>query len=169
MAPSAAVQKRAALAPDPGPERAQAIPSSDLPAAAFLSPKPIRFSDCDPAGIVYTARFVDIMNGVLEDFFSGALGLSYHDYIRSGVGLGYAKADCDFFRPGMMGDALVFSVLVDRIGNTAVTLAIHGHRGEEEVVRGRFVLVTTSLRLHRPIPIPAELRSALVDYQDRCR
>lgn len=167
--PRSETPQRPKLAPDPGPERGHAILASDLPDATFRSPKPVRFSDCDPAGIVYTARFVDIMNGVVEDFFSGALGVSYHDYIRSGVGLGYAKADCDFFRPGMMGDAMVFSVLVDRIGNSSVTLAIHGHRGEDEVVRGRFVLVTTSLHLHRPIPIPTELRSALVDYQDRCR
>lgn len=161
--------KRARPAVEPGPEREQPVVASALPRSVYRTPRLVRFSDCDPAGIVYTARFVDIMNGVVEDFFSGALGTSYHDYIRSGVGLGYAKADCDFFRPGIMGDTLDYSVLVGRIGNASVALTIHGHRGDEEVVRGRFVLVTTSLRLHRPIPIPTELRSALVDYQDRCR
>ena len=36
----------------------------------------VRFSDCDPAAFVYTPRFVDLVNGVVEDFFLGAAASS---------------------------------------------------------------------------------------------
>ena len=150
--------------------RASALPRSALPAAVFATPRLIRFSHCDPAGIVYTPRFVDLMNGAVEDFFPGALGLDYYRFIRDErVGLGYAKLDCDFFRPGLMGDQLVFSVVLDRIGGASATFIVHAHRREDEIVRGRLVMVTTSLDEHRAIALPDALRGALFAYQDRCR
>ena len=158
------------MADDEPTQRAKALPRSALPGGAFSTPRLIRFSHCDPAGIVYTPRFVDLMNGAVEDFFPGALGLDYYRFIRDEkVGLGYAKLDCDFFRPGLMGDRLVFSVVVGRIGGASATLTVHAHRGEDEIVRGRLVMVTTSLTEHRAIALPDALRTALLAYQDRCR
>jgi acyl-CoA thioesterase FadM len=155
---------------DEPPPRARPLGYSALPAGVFGARRQIRFSHCDPAGIVYTPRFVDLMNGVIEDFFPQALGLDYYRFIRDErIGLGYVKLDCDFFLPGLMGDQLVFSVVVGRIGGASATLVVHGHRGEDELVRGRLVMVTTSLAAHRPIPLPADLRTALTAYQDRCR
>lgn len=155
---------------DEPPPRARPLAYSALPAGAFGAERLIRFSHCDPAGIVYTPRFVDLMNGVIEDFFPQALGLDYYGFIRDErIGLGYAKLDCDFFLPGLMGDQLVFTVLIGRIGGASATFLIHAHRGAEEVLRGRLVMVTTSLTEHRAIPLPAPLRNALIAYQDRCR
>jgi acyl-CoA thioesterase FadM len=167
---SSAQASKAAAPTAAQPQRARPTAASELPAGAYRTPRQIRFSDCDPAGIVYTPRFVDLMNGVLEDFFPEALGLDYYGFIRDQkTGLGYVKVDCDFFLPGLMGDALTFSVAVERIGGASATFIVHGHRGEDEIVRGRLVMVTTSLLQHRAIPLPPELRNALVAYQDRCR
>jgi 4-hydroxybenzoyl-CoA thioesterase len=155
---------------DEPPPRARPQAYSTLPADAFGTPRLIRFSHCDPAGIVYTPRFIDMMNGVIEDFFPQALDLDYYGFIRDErIGLGYAKLDCDFFLPGLMGDQLTFTVLIGRIGGASATFFIHAHRGEEEVLRARLVMVTTSLTEHRAIPLPAALRDALAAYQDRCR
>jgi 4-hydroxybenzoyl-CoA thioesterase len=147
--------------------RARPTPRASLPRHAYTSSREIRFSDCDPAGIVYTPRFIDQMNGVIEDFFL-AQGLDYHGLIRGGLGLGYAHVGCDFFAPASMGETLSYTVLVNRIGATSVALSIHAHRGEEAVLRGEFVLVTTSLAVHRPVPLTPQIRSAFQAYQDHC-
>lgn len=150
------------------PDRGAA--ASQLPVGAWRITVPVRFSHCDPAGIVYFPRYFDIINGVVEDWFSGALGLVHHELIRDRrIGLGPAHVEADFVKPGFLGDALVFTVLVDRIGNSSLAVSVHAHRGEEPVLLVRLVIVTTSLDEHRSIPIPPDLRAALEAYRERCR
>jgi len=137
---------------------------------AWRTAVPIRFSHCDPAGIVYFARYFDIMNGVVEDWFGEALGIDYHEMIGPRrIGLGYVSANADFAKPGFMGDRLEFAVLVERIGRSSCTLAIHAFRGEEPVLRARLVIVTTSLQTHTSIALPDDLRAALERYQETCQ
>jgi acyl-CoA thioesterase FadM len=141
-----------------------------LPAAAWRAPVLIRFSHCDPAGIVYFARYFDIANSVVEDWFGAALGLSYHDFIgRRRTGLGFAHVSCDFVRPGMMGERLTFAVIVEGVGNASVKLALHAYHGTEPVLAMRLVMVTTSLTEHRAVPVPDDLRAALERYRETCR
>ena len=129
----------------------------------------MRFSHCDPAGIVYTPRFVDMMNGAIEDFFPGALGLDYHHILRDlRYGLGYASVACDFFMVASMGDTLTFTTLVEHVGGTSARLIVHIHRGDAEVCRGAFVMVPTNMADNRPIRFEA-LRQAMIAYQESCR
>ncbi|MGO4570865.1 acyl-CoA thioesterase [Microvirga sp. 2TAF3] len=131
---------------------------------------PVRFSHCDPAGIVYFARYFDMFNGVVEDWFGEALGIDYHAMIGPRrVGLGFVSAAAEFSRPGFMGDQLECAVVVQRIGRTSLTFRIHAFREEEPVLVARFVMVTTSLETHRSIPLPDDLRAALERYQETCR
>ena len=149
---------------------AEKLDAAALPSRAWRIVVPVRFSHCDPAGIVYFPRYFDMINGVVEDWFAGALGLPHHTFIRDRrVGLGPAHAEADFMRPGFLADELVFAVLVDRIGNSSLALSVHAHRGDEPVLKARLVIVTTSLVEHRAIPIPDDLRAALEAYQERCR
>lgn len=155
-----------------GPERARLVPPpfEALPAAIWRGEVPIRFSHCDPAGIVYFARFFDLMNGAVEDWFAEALGLSYHDLIGPRrVGLGYGHVEADFLRPCRMGERLTFAIEVTRVGGASATLAVHGYRDGEAVLGMRAVIVTTSLVEHRAIPLPDDLRAALVRYREACR
>ena len=153
-----------------GRERALPIHPRYFPDDAWTTMRMVRFSDCDPAGIFYTARFVDMVNGVVEDFFLSRLRISYHDLIQNErIGLGYKSADCDFFRPALMGDRLQFILLVEHIGRTSVIFSIHCVREIEEIMRCRLVMVTTSLNTHNAITIPRHLKDALAAYQDICR
>jgi acyl-CoA thioesterase FadM len=146
------------------------IAASALPAGAWRITVPVRFSHCDPAGIVYFPRYFDIINGVVEDWFAGALGLPHHHFIRDRrIGLGPAHAEADFMKPGFLADELVFAVLVDRIGNSSLALSVYAHRGEEPVLVARMTIVTTSLVEHRAIAIPDDLRAALARYRERCQ
>lgn len=129
--------------------------------------KRIRFSHCDPAGIVYFPRWFDLLNEVAEDWFADALGLDYHGFIRDGVGLGSAHAAADFFAPGHMGERIRFTPHLDRIGGASYTLLIDAHRGSEPILSARQVIVTTSLDAQRPIPLPSTLRDALTRYREK--
>ena len=125
----------------------------------------IRFGNCDPAGIVYTPKFFDIFNAVIEEWYEQALHLDYYEFIgKRRIGLGYVNAHSDFFSPCLMGDSLAMAVAIERIGNSSFVVLIHAFNGEKEALRGRFTVVITNLDNHCPQPIPSDLRSALLVY-----
>lgn len=148
-----------------------AVPArAEIPAGAHVAPVAIRFSHCDPAGIVYYARWFDMLNGVIEDFFPARLGFPYGEFIlRRRIGLGYAQAHADYLRPGFMGDTVDFAVLIEKIGGASLSLLVRGYRADEPVIAARLVIVTTDLEANRAIRIPDDLRAALERYQETCR
>jgi hypothetical protein len=47
------------------------------PKGAFTRTVPIRFSHCDPAGIVYFPHYFDMFNGLIEDWYTEQLDVNY--------------------------------------------------------------------------------------------
>ena len=45
----------------------------------FARSRLIRFSHCDPAGIVYFVNFFDMVGGVVENWFREAIGLPFQE------------------------------------------------------------------------------------------
>jgi acyl-CoA thioesterase FadM len=45
------------------------------PVGAFTRSVPVRFSHCDPAGIVYFPHYFDMFNGLIEDWYTQELFL----------------------------------------------------------------------------------------------
>ena len=145
-------------------------PYASLHPGVWRVETPIRFSHCDPAGLVYFARYFDILNGVVEDWFSAALGLSYAEFIGPRrIGLGYAGLAADFVQPGFMGDRMTVAVLLGRTGASSIALQLPFYRDGEPILMAAVTIVTTSLTEHRAIPVPDDLRSALARYEDHCR
>lgn len=128
----------------------------------------IRFAHCDPAGIVYFASHFDILNGVVEDWFSDGLGLPYHGLIgRRRVGLGYVHAGADFRLPARMGERLTYAVAVERIGSRSLPLKVTATRDGAEVLTASLVIVTTDIDRAKAIPIPDDIRAAVTAYREK--
>lgn len=127
----------------------------------------VRFSHCDPAGIVYFPRWFDLLNGVVEDWFTDGLCLDYRGFHEErGIGLGYGHAAADFFRPGFWNDRLDVFLRVARIGGASLELALTAFRDAEPVLAARLVIVTTALAERHAIPLPYDLRAAAERYRD---
>ena len=149
--------------------RISPIRASDLNPAVWKTRATIRFGQCDPAGIVYTPVYFDLFNVAIEEWYPASLGIDYYALLRDEkVGVGYGHASADFLLPSAMGDVLEIAIVVADIGRSSFELTLHAFKGEREAVRGRLVVVTTSLLKHGAIPIPAKLRHALEAYRDRC-
>ncbi|WP_448203939.1 acyl-CoA thioesterase [Azospirillum sp. sgz302134] len=142
---------------------------SPLPPAAFRVERPIRFSHCDPAGIVYFPVYFDMFNGVVEDWFTFGLGLNYAAMVlESRIGLPIVHAECDFLRPSRMGEMLTLGVLVEHIGRRSLGLRIIGQKDDVVRLSGQLTVVTTQLDGFAGIPIPDALRTTLEAYRDAC-
>ncbi len=138
------------------------------PPNAFTRSVTIRFSHCDPAGIVYFPHFFDMFNGVIEDWYTHELGFDYATLIMgSRLGFPAVHAACDFKIPSRIGEVIDFTLLVERIGRSSLGIAIVCHRDGIERLRGRMVTSMMSLATHKAEPMPPLLRAAIEAYQAR--
>ena len=132
--------------------------------SAFMTERRIRFSDCDPAGIVFYPQYFVMFNGLVEDWITDALGIRYHHLVMARqVGLPTVRLEADFKAVSRLGDAVCLALDVERLGTRSLTLALRcSGQGADDLRMGmRQVIVTTSLATHRAIEIPADLRAAI--------
>lgn len=122
----------------------------------------IRFSHCDPAGIVFFPQYLVLFNQLVEDWFTDGLGISYADLLGPRrIGLPIVHLECDFRAIGRMGETLTFGLAVERVGGKSLTLALDAGADGIERVASRQVLVFTDLETHRAIGLPEDVRAAL--------
>ncbi|MDQ0012767.1 4-hydroxybenzoyl-CoA thioesterase [Variovorax boronicumulans] len=137
----------------------------EAPSAEFRRPRLIRFSDCDPAGIVFYPQYFVMLNGLVEDWVNDGLGLSYHGLVaQRRIGLPTVKLDVDFRAVSRMGDPVMLGLAVERLGSRSMTLAVRCFGAESGEVRMQMtqVIVTTSLETHRAVAIPDDMRAAIL-------
>ncbi|HEX7908055.1 MAG TPA: thioesterase family protein [Paraburkholderia sp.] len=133
--------------------------------ATFERPVRIRFSHCDPAGIVYFPQYLVMTNALVEDWFNEGLNIDYAHMIgQRRVGLPIVKLDCDFSRPSQMGETITLTLNVTAIGRRSISIEIVGHCNGETRFRSKQVLVTISIESGTSIDIPADIASALATY-----
>ena len=134
---------------------------------SFVRERLIRFSDCDPAGIVFYPQYFVMFNGLVEDWVEEELGVGYRRLIvERRIGLPTVKLEAEFRAVSRMGDRVSLYLDVARIGGRSLSLDLRCQGaspdgGEELRMRIRQVLVTTSLETHRSIDVPADLRAAI--------
>jgi 4-hydroxybenzoyl-CoA thioesterase len=131
----------------------------------FSTGRKIRFSHCDPAGIVYFANFFDMIGGLVEDWFGDAIGVSFNEmHIGQRVGFPIVNTGCEFFRPCHLGDQLVLELAIVKLGRSSIEFSICGRVGGEEKFRARHKVALMSLDTLRSMPIPDELRAKMQPY-----
>jgi 4-hydroxybenzoyl-CoA thioesterase len=129
----------------------------------FARARRIRFSDCDPAGIVFFPQYFVMFNGFVEQWVDEGLGLSYAGLImQRRIGLPTVRLEADFRAISRIGDDVTLALGVQHLGGRSITLDLHcdGPDGQRRVSIKQ-VLVTTSLETHKAIEIPPDLREAI--------
>ena len=134
-----------------------------MTAVSFERERLIRFSDCDPAGIVFYPQYFVMLNGLVEDWFNDGLHVGYETMVaQRRIGLPTVRLEADFRSVSRFGDRVRLALALERIGGRSLTLQLQclGANGETRL-QMRQVLVTTSLDTHQAIDIPSDLREAL--------
>ena len=137
---------------------------SSRPGMTFSRTRRIRFSDCDPAGIVFYPQYFVLFNDLLEEWIDALLPGGFADYIvRSRFGMPTVRLEADFKAVSRMGDEVILMLDVTRIGQRSFDLALNcmGAADGRPRMSARQTLVTTSLDTHKSIRIPPQLREAL--------
>ena len=133
---------------------------------SFKKTVKVRFSDTDPAGVMYFPRFLDCFHAVFEDWFDEQLGMPYQWVLeQSGIGFPTVHTECDYRRPCRFGDLLEIELRVTRVGGRSFTCAyrVRGVGAHEVRVSASMVTATVRLADFVPVDIPAPLRSRLLE------
>lgn len=138
------------------------------PSVAFTRCVPIRFSHCDPAGIVYFPHYFDMFNGLIEDWYGQELGYDYAELITGGrYGFPFVHIECDFKIPSRIGEVIDLTLLIEELGRSSLTIAIICHRDNVVRLRARMVTAMMSLETKKAVPMPDGLREAIESYRQR--
>lgn len=130
--------------------------------------KRVRFAHCDPAGIVFYPRYVELLNEIVEDWFEEGLGVDFHSlHVEHGLAIPTVRLDVEYLAPSRYGDLLSFRLAVAHIGNTSLQLSVMVYSDEQLRVRARLKVVMTSLAKLKPVPITEEFwRPKFLAYLD---
>lgn len=126
----------------------------------------VRFGDCDPAGIVFYPRYLEMFNNLVEDWCREGLKFSFDDIvIKNGWGLPTVHLEADFVAPSRLGDVLTASLFVRELGVSSIQadIVLSGPEGEDRV-RGKVVLVLMDRKTVRARPIPDDMRARIAPF-----
>lgn len=127
---------------------------------------PIEFNHCDPAGIVFYPRYFEMTNSVVENFFGDVIGYPFarmHLDMQGGVPT--ARIEANFLAPSRLGDRVLFTLELRRIGRSSVALTITGRMGEEVRMTADFTLVW--IDHGKAAPWPEEIRQRMTDFMEK--
>ena len=91
----------------------------------FLSrPYRIEWGHCDPAGIVYAPRFLEMFGESTIMLFEKALGVRKRDMLKAQGVLGFPMVDVSakFSRPAAYGDDVILEAEAPAFGNSSFTI-----------------------------------------------
>lgn len=127
----------------------------------------IRFRHCDPAGIVFYPRYLEIVNDTVEDWFEH-MGFAFKTMQeRFGAGVPTVNLNVRFASPCRQGDRLQLSLVCHRLGDSSIVLGIRSAQAGNPVFEAEVVLCFTSIgeRVEK-LSIPAEIRHQIQQYLD---
>jgi 4-hydroxybenzoyl-CoA thioesterase len=129
---------------------------------AFTTEFTARFSDVDPAGIIYFARLIDFFHRALEVYFEERLLTSYANMVQQQrVGMPVVRVEGDFFVPVAFGEKFLVQVVPHKLGKSSVTMEYTVLKQDKPCAKFLITHVTTDLIAFKPIPIPEALRAAM--------
>jgi 4-hydroxybenzoyl-CoA thioesterase len=123
----------------------------------------VRYAHCDPGRIVYFARFFDMFDAALEDWFAEGLGAPWGDDFIGARNLHTPSlaVACEFLRACRLGDRLDFDLWPTRLGRSSMDLALSGSVAGEERMRVAWTLCVVSHDSWKSVPIPDDLRARM--------
>jgi acyl-CoA thioester hydrolase len=134
-----------------------------VPATAFEVRDRVRWSDCDPFGIIYYGAYVRLFQVAEEELFR-ACGLPFSELrVNRGVWIPRKALQMEFHSPAQLDEAVVVRVWFGRIGTTSITMRFEVFRADDRLHRasGSLTVVSVDKATMVPLPLPDEVRQLL--------
>ncbi|GAA6174127.1 acyl-CoA thioesterase [Sulfitobacter pacificus] len=127
----------------------------------FTTTRELRFGDCDISGTAYFPSYLDLLNGVNEEFWTH-IGYPWHEMIwKERWGTPTVHLTCDFSVPSLFGQTLTFELQVVKVGRSSLTLKHEISCEGEKRWTSTQVLAASDLDKHTSMPWPDKVRETL--------
>jgi acyl-CoA thioester hydrolase len=126
----------------------------------------VRWSDCDPFGIIYYGAYIRLFQVAEEELFREC-GLAYATLRQErAVWIPRKAFSAEFHSPAQIDEEVAISVYFTRIGNTALTMQFEVYRASDRAHRasGSLTCVSVDKPTMKPVPIPADVKERLSLY-----
>lgn len=122
----------------------------------------VRYSDCDPQGIVFNGNYARYWDDAATDWLEEA-GFGGLELGGIGADVLTARLEIDFKNPAHLGETLTTKTSVEKFGTTSMTVRVSSKRMSDGAVvaEGRMVWVFVDAESHKPVPIPDPIKLAL--------
>ncbi len=133
------------------------------PSSPFVVRERIRWSDCDPLGIVFYGAYLRFFE-IAEFEFLRSVGLPYNVLrVDHGVWLPRKAFGAEFHHPAVMDEEIDISISVMRVGTTSITFQFEVTRASDGEPRASAssTVVCVDKSTYSKQPVPAWLRQKL--------
>ena len=130
----------------------------------FTTTRELRFGDCDISGTAYFPSYLNLLNGVNEEFWAH-IGYPWHEIIwKERWGTPTVHLTCDFSVPSLFGQTLKFDLRVVKVGKSSLTLKHDISCDGEHRWKSTQVLAASDLDKHTSVPWPDHVKATLNDW-----
>ena len=120
----------------------------------------VRYSECDPQGVVFNAHYFAYFDIALTELWREVAG-SYAAILEQGVDQQVVEATARYRAPARFDDEVDVTIEVARLGTTSMVSTLAVHRGGTLLVEGELAHVFVDAETLTKIPIPESIRAAL--------
>jgi YbgC/YbaW family acyl-CoA thioester hydrolase len=126
----------------------------------------VRWSDCDPFGIIYYGAYIRLFQVAEEELFR-ACGLPFA-VLRAdkGVWIPRKALQAEFHSPAQLDEEVAVEAHFSRIGRSAITMQFEVYRADDRAHRasGSLTVVSVDKPTMKPRRIPDDVREKLALY-----
>lgn len=134
--------------------------------STFRTARIVRFSHCDPAGIIFYPRYFDLVHEAKEDWFREALDWPFDAMIGDlKNGFPIVRLEADFRGPSRIGEELVIALRAPVVGGASLHLHYEVTCRGEARLDVRTVVVHVDLTTGRPQPMSDALRERIERFR----
>lgn len=120
----------------------------------------IRFSHCDPAGVLYFPHVFDFVNATVEDWFEQRLNLPFHVmHLEHRWGNPVVRTQCEFVTPCRFGEEVVLHFEPTAVGRSSIESRIEASVAGAPRFRVRHKTAMMSMETMRSLSIPGGQRA----------
>lgn len=121
----------------------------------------IRFGDCDPAGVIFYPRAIELAHAAVEELITRS-AIGWKAWFASPLHSAPIRhAEAEFLLPVRAGDTVTLRPGVERVGEASVSFAVDFLDAKGDIaIRVRTAHVLVDKSTNRPAPLTAEMRRA---------
>lgn len=137
--------------------------------SSFNKQEKVRFQHVDYAGIVFYPRFLEMLNGLVEDWFEEALDRPFSKMHETN-GIPTVDLKIQFKNTARLGEILTKKLWVKELKNSSIVCGfVFINETEATVLEGEVTLVNVAFNAERngikSEPFTEEMKNKIMNYQ----